>query len=75
MAPENPRVSELRKLTEQAENKGLFVDKRKIGFKKHWEKILNEKGLVVEGHSIVRSIKTWNGIERHKTAIDRYRLS
>jgi DNA phosphorothioation-associated putative methyltransferase len=75
LSPGNPIVSEFRKLTEQAENEGLFVDKRKIGFKKQWEKILHEKGIVVEGHSIVRPITTFNGIERHKTAIDRYSLS
>jgi DNA phosphorothioation-associated putative methyltransferase len=75
LAPGNPLISEFQKLTEQAENAGLFVDKRKIGFKKQWEKILHKKGIVVEGHSIVRSITKWNGIERHKTAIDRYSLS
>ncbi len=48
--PENPLIPEYRKLTEQAEDEGLFENKRIIGFKNGWEKILKEKGLTVHGH-------------------------
>jgi DNA phosphorothioation-associated putative methyltransferase len=75
LSPGNPLIPDFQKLTKQAENAGLFVDKRKIGFKTQWEKNLHKKGIVVEGHSIIKSTKIWNGIERHKTAIDRYSLS
>ena len=72
----NPKIPEYRKLTEQAESEGLFENKRIIGFKSGWEKILKQKGLTVHGHSIVKeNAQQNNEIERHKTAIDRYSLS
>ena len=74
LAPENPLIPEYRKLTEQAE--GLFENKRIIGFKNGWEKILKKKGLTVHGHTIIKeNAKQNNGIDRHKTAINRHSLS
>ncbi|WP_319573757.1 DNA phosphorothioation-associated putative methyltransferase [uncultured Desulfobacter sp.] len=74
--PENPKIPIFKKLTEQAEKEGLFEKKRKIGFKNAWEKILKEKGLHINGHSIVKEKNQFdNEIHRHKTAIDRYSLS
>lgn len=74
--PKNLLIPEYKKLTEQAENEDLFENKRIIGFKNGWEKILKEKGLTVHGHSIVKeNASNNNEIERHKTAIDRYSLS
>ena len=74
--PKDPKIPAFRKLTEQAENEGLFENKRKIGFKKAWEKILKEKGLSIDGHSIIKQVpQNDSEIHRHKTAIDRYSLS
>ena len=74
--PKDPKISEYKKLTKQAENEGLFENKRIIGFKTGWEKILKEKGLIIHGHSIVKeNIHQNNEIERYKTAINRYSLS
>lgn len=70
----DPLIPEYKQLTEQAENEGLFENKRIIGFKQKWEGILKEKGLSVIGHKIIKS-DSENIIERHKTAIDRYSLS
>jgi hypothetical protein len=74
--PQDPLITKYRKLTEQAENECLFDNKRIIGFKNGWEKILKEKGLTVTGHTITnRNAQNYNEIERHKTAIDRHSLS
>ena len=73
--PSDPLIPDYQKLTAQAENAGLFENKRIIGFRNNWKKILKEKGLSVVGHQIVKKRVFDNGIERHKTAIDRYSLS
>ncbi len=79
--PTDPLIPEYRKLTKQAENEGLFENKRIIGFKSGWDKILKKKGLIVQGHSIIKEdgpdndVTNNNEIKRHKTAIDRYSLS
>ena len=74
--PKNPLIPGYRKLTEQAEKEGLFENKRIIGFKNGWEKILKERGLTVTGHTLTRAnAKNIRGIDRHKTAIDRNSLS
>ena len=75
LEPSNPLIPDYKKLTTQAENEGLFENKRIIGFKNRWEEILKEKGLSIIGHEIVKKRVFDNGIERHKTAIDRYSLS
>ena len=72
--PSDPLIPEYKQLTAQAENEGLFENKRIIGFKQKWEGLLKEKGLSVIGHKIIKS-DSENIIERHKTAIDRYSLS
>jgi DNA phosphorothioation-associated putative methyltransferase len=79
--PKDPLITEYRELTQQVENEGLFVNKRIIGFKNGWGKILKEKGLTIHGHSIIKedeqnnNIPNDNEIARYKTAIDRYSLS
>jgi len=75
LVPSDPLIPEYKKLTAQAENEGLFVNKRIIGFRNNWEKILKEKGLSVVEHQIIKEGIPNNEIERHKTAIDRYSLS
>ena len=73
--PSDPLIPEYKKLTTQAENEGLFENKRIIGFKSNWEKILKEKRLIVVDHHIVKKSISNTKIKRHKTAIDRYSLS
>lgn len=63
------------KLTAQAEKEGLFENKRVIGFRSNWKKILKEKGLSVVDHQFIKEDPLANEIERHKTAIDRNSLS
>jgi hypothetical protein len=73
--PSNPLIQKYSKLTKQAENEGLFDNKRNIGFKNAWEKLINERGLSVKDHEIVKNDVSDNRIDRHKTAIDRNSLS
>ena len=73
--PSDPLIPEYKKLTAQAENEGLFENKRIIGFRNSWEKILKKKGLSVVGHQLVKEGISNNEIERYRTAIDRYSLS
>ena len=74
LKPNDPLMSEYRKLTNQAENEGLFENNRIIGFKNNWEKILEKKGLMVSDHQIIKN-NSFNKIKRHRTAIDRHSLS
>jgi len=73
--PTDPLIPDYKKITIHAEREGLFDNKKIIGFKRNWEKILKEKGLSIIGHQIIRNGIPTNEIKRHKTAIDRYSLS
>ncbi|MFH2058104.1 MAG: hypothetical protein ABIJ59_04300 [Pseudomonadota bacterium] len=53
----------------------MFENKRIIGFRNNWDKILREKGISVIDHKIVKDGFSENGIEKHKTAINRYSLA
>ncbi len=73
---EDPKIPIFQQLTKQVENEGLFDNKHKIGFRDAWEKILKDKGLCIDGHSILKQTPQHDSeIHRHKTAIDRYSLS
>lgn len=69
-------------LTRSEEAEGLYQHPATIGFKLNWERLLNEKGLIIKGHRLERgqhapSVTTEPEpvIERHKTAMTRYDLS
>ena len=71
--------------TKQGEDAGLYENKRKIGFKENWDKLINRKGyyLDAEGHLLPLANKPapesntpfQGSIDRHKTAIKRDNLS
>ena len=81
--PENhPERAAFETLTRAEESKGLYLHPATIGFKLNWERLLNEKGLVIEGHSLKQDRREPKAetaaepvIERHKTAMTRYDLS
>jgi len=61
---------------------GLYAHPATIGFKLNWERLLDEKGLTIEGHHLAlvqRDPKAETAaepvIERHRTAMTRYDLS
>lgn len=73
----HPAVPYFQKITETAENNGLFQNTHIIGFKKGWENLLYEKGLMVQGNALVKIDERLKNskIDRHRTAIDRNSLS
>jgi hypothetical protein len=81
---DHPCRGEFEALTRQEEAAGLYERPETIGFKLNWERLLAEKGLVIEGHSLRRAEPAAsNGaptpkpaeVHRHKTALTRYDLS
>lgn len=70
----HPCQVEYSMLTAVAEAEGLFSDTRRIGYKHYWDALLNEKGLRLEGHTLV-SDGDIPLVERHRTALTRYQLS
>ena len=83
LSENHPRRPEFEALTKTEEEAGLYKDTTTIGFKLNWERLLQSKGLVVNGHRLEQmepQLSVMNGepeivIERHKTALTRYDLS
>jgi DNA phosphorothioation-associated putative methyltransferase len=77
----HPRRPEFAALTAALEARNLFVDNHKIGFRKAWQKRLQEAGIVIRDHRVVENqavepeISPAIQVSRHKTAIPRSRLS
>ena len=75
------------KITKEGEDAGLYENTRTIGFSKNWEKLISTRGYYLDGEGRLKpktepSVKPSstgamdiNNIERHRTAIDRNRLS
>jgi hypothetical protein len=77
-----PERAKFDALTRSEEIEGLYAHPATIGFKLNWERLLNEKGLIIQGHRLERGQQTISEItepepliERHKTAMTRYDLS
>jgi DNA phosphorothioation-associated putative methyltransferase len=80
LPPEDARRSSFEELTKTLEQKGLFVDARRIGFRRNWDKRLTDAGIEIRDHQIVdlgsRNIESSAAeVERHRTAISRQNLS
>ncbi len=78
----HPARSDFETLTRLEEIEGLYEHPTTIGFKLNWEKVLNEKGLSIQGHDLIRGKKQNLAeaaperiVDRHKTAMTRYDLS
>lgn len=78
----HPNWSTFRSLTQAEEEAGLFEDTATIGFRLNWQRLLDEKGVVLDGHRLERRSRSTNvtnaslpTVERHKTAMRRYELS
>jgi DNA phosphorothioation-associated putative methyltransferase len=87
LKPDHPAVPLFRAITEEGERVGLYKNSRSIGFKKSWERLLSRKGYILDEHGRLKP-KTIPPsaavhapendelkIERHRTAIDRDKLS
>ncbi|WP_175429657.1 DNA phosphorothioation-associated putative methyltransferase [Azospirillum argentinense] len=76
LPPNHPRIPEYAALTAELEAEGLFEEPNRIGTRQAWEARLKEAGVVLVGHSIVKSSpRPGPQVARHKTAIARHRLS
>ena len=85
LKPDHPSVQLFREITKEGEEAGLYKNTRTIGFKKSWERLIAQNGLMlVEGRlqkkkqrqtSTSPETKTTDPIQRHRTAIDRNKLS
>jgi hypothetical protein len=81
----HPRYPEFVALTSAEEATGLYEHTTTIGFKLNWERLLAEKGVRIEGHTLLNAeCGVWNAeheeksvlvVDRHKTALTRYDLS
>lgn len=83
---DHPQVPAFQEITEEGERAGLYEKPRLIGFKKNWERLIRRKGYALDknGRLIPMSSKQPSGaatpvlnqsIERHRTAIERHKLS
>jgi len=52
--PDYPGRDKFARLTAQEERAGLFEDTDVIGFRRHWEEILEDRGVELRGHRLVR---------------------
>ena len=76
LSPDHHAVDEFRQITIEGEEAGLYESPSKIGFRKGWEELIKAKGYeLTGGHLKKKSNVAKQGIERHRTAIDRYSLS
>jgi hypothetical protein len=83
LSPDHRDVPKLRALTNAEEQAGLFDDAKSIGFEQNWKRLLEKKGLKIQGLDLsrVESSAESNGefrgpkIARHKTALIRSDLS
>jgi DNA phosphorothioation-associated putative methyltransferase len=78
----HPLVDKFKALTAVEESEGLYNDTKFIGFKKNWEALLKDKCLVYSGHNLLKLDGTGAmpqaekvPVQRHKTAIVRYKFS
>jgi DNA phosphorothioation-associated putative methyltransferase len=81
----HPQHDAFSKLTQAAEQIGLFDDPLRIGFKRAWEALLDLRGYRVSGHELLpvgndetpstADTETFSGVARHLTALSRNTLS
>ncbi len=80
---DNPHYKLFKSITKEGEQAGLYTNVKRIGFRRNWEEIINNHGYeLIEGRlqpikKQTKSVENNNRkiIERHKTAIDRNKLS
>jgi DNA phosphorothioation-associated putative methyltransferase len=87
LPPDHSRFQEFAQLSAAEEQAGLYTNTAVIGFRVNWERLLNVRGLAVEGHRLLRDGTVCGAapsqfdrtaavaVHRHKTALTRYQLS
>lgn len=78
----HPERGKFEELTRAEEAAGLYGHPATIGFKLNWERLLKERGVIIQDHRLAQGQReqppkstTEPVIERHKTALTRYDLS
>jgi DNA phosphorothioation-associated putative methyltransferase len=79
LSTEHPRYNEYAAITRELEIARLF-GRRGIGFRRQWYELLSDAGYQVSGNQLIRTTPSQSNenaqlVERHKTALTRYRLS
>jgi len=85
LPPDHPRVAEFAALSASEEQAGLYDNATVIGYRINWERLLAARGLMLDGHSLVRTDTVPSPdeigapqvvvVHRHRTALTRYQLS
>jgi len=85
LPPDHREAQVFAALSSTEEAAGLFEDTSFIGFRLNWERLLAEKALAIDGHSLaksdgqplppLRADRGLTGVQRHRTALTRYSLS
>ena len=83
LSPGHPRIPEFASLSAAEENAGLFENTSTIGFRMNWERLLLERRVVIEGHTLARfgnsvtppNVVQPSPVHRHKTALPRTSFS
>src|ERR1700730_7250191 len=87
LAPNHARFREFAALSTAEEQAGLYDNTAVIGFRINWERLLNARGLALDGHCLVRQATIPGAassevvpapavaVQRHRTALTRYQLS
>ncbi len=85
VAEDYPLRSLFKAITQEGEAIGLYEKPRSIGFRKSWNRLINNKGHILDEQGRLHKKEilaqnntpeiSGNGIDRHKTAIDRNKLS
>ena len=85
MSPDHPAYADFIAITKEGESLGLYETSSRIGFRKSWERLISNKGYtLIDGRLVPKAnLMAASGsseaedicIDRHRTAIDRDRLS
>lgn len=86
LPPDHPSVPLFKEITEEGEKAGLYENTRQIGFRNNWERLIKRKGYHLENGKLIEvadiSLQKVPeneigevDVAKHKTAIDRYKLS
>ena len=81
-----PHAELFKEITTEGESIGLYEKTNRIGFKSHWEKLIKSKGYYLDDNGrlnpltekpiVQNTLSEFSGeVARHKTAIDRNKLS
>ena len=83
---DHPQIPVFQEITKEGERAGLYEKPRLIGFKRNWERLIQRKGYALDKNGRLIPVCTQQSssasvpaldqaIERHRTAIDRHKLS